>query len=134
MSHLFLGWALSFAGRSKEVIPRIDRAMRLSPRDIYLPGMMTLRAVALFDLKRYEEAFEWAQRARLSPNPRTMTFAVLTAALSKLGREEEARAALDDLLAHAPEMSCAKYLAIPFTGPEAMERLVDGLREAGLPK
>ena len=134
MSHHFLGWALSFAGRYKEVIPHIDHAMRLSPRDIFLTGMMTIRAVALFGLEHYEEAFEWVQRARLSPNPRTMTFSVLTAVLSKLGREEEARIALNDLLAHAPGMSCAKYRENPFTGPEAMERLVDGLREAGLPE
>ena len=134
MSHHFLGAVLCSAGRAKEAIPHIDHAMRLSPRDIFLTGMLTLRAVALFDLTRYEEAFEWVQRARLSPNPRTMTFAVLTAVLSKLGREEEARAALDDLLAHAPGMSCAKYRENPFTGLEAMERLVDGLREAGLPE
>ena len=134
MSHHFLGWALSFAGRSVDVIPHIDHAMRLSPRDIFLTGMMTIRAVALFDLERYEEAFEWVQRARLGPNPRTMTHSVLTAVLSKLGREEEARTALDDLLAHAPEMSCAKYRENPFAGPEAMARLVEGLREAGLPE
>ncbi len=95
---------------------------------------MTIRAVALFDLERYEEAFEWVRRARLSPNPRTMTFSVLTAVLSKLGREEEAGIALNDLLAHAPGLSCAKYRENPFTGPEAMERLVDGLRGAGLPE
>ena len=54
--------------------------------------------------------------------------------LMKLGRREEARAALKDLLAHAPGMSCAKYRQNPFGGPEAMGRLVDALREAGLPE
>jgi adenylate cyclase len=134
MSHHFLSEALCSAGRAKEAIPHIDHAMRLSPHDMFLTGMMTIRAVALFDLERYEEAFEWVRRARLSPNPRTMTFSVLAAVLSKLGREEEARIALNDLLAHAPGMSCAKYRENPFTGPEAMERLVDGLRGAGLPE
>jgi adenylate cyclase len=134
MSRYFLGWALCFAGRSKEAIPHIDHAMRLSPRDIFLTGMMTYRAVALFDLERYEEAFECVQRASLSPNPRTMTFALLTAVLIRLGRQEEARAALNDLLSHAPGMSCAKYRENPFGGPEAMERFVDALREAGLPE
>ncbi len=95
---------------------------------------MTYRAVALFDLERYEEAFDWVRRASLSPNPRSMTFALLTAVLTKLGRPEEARAALDDLLAHAPGMSCVKYRENPFGGPEVMERFVDALREAGLPE
>jgi adenylate cyclase len=134
MSRYFLGWTLCFAGRAKEAIPHIDHAMRLSPRDIFLTGMMTYRAVALFDLERYEEALDWVQRARLSPNPRSMTFALLAAVLTKLGRMEEARAALNDLLAHAPGISCVKYRENPFGGPEAMERFVDALREAGLPE
>jgi TolB-like protein/Tfp pilus assembly protein PilF len=134
LSHYFLGSALHSAGRSEDAIPHIDHAMRLSPRDVFLTGMLTSRAFVLFDLERYEEAFGWAQRARLTPNPRSMTFAIWTAVLMKLGREEEARAALKDLLAHAPGMSCAKYRENPFGGPEAMGRLVDVLREAGLPE
>ena len=73
--------------------------MRLSPHDIWITGMLTDRAFVLFDLERYEEAYDWAKRARLSPNPRTMTFAIFAAILSKLGRMEQARAAVDDLLA-----------------------------------
>ena len=134
MSRYFLGAALCSAGRSQEAIHHIDHAMRLSPRDIYLTGMLTHRAFVLFDLERYEEAFDWVQCARLSLNPRSMTFAVLAAVLTKLGRMEEARAAVNDLLAHAPGMSCAKYGEYRFGGPEAMEKFVDALRKAGLPE
>ncbi len=134
VSRYFLGWTLCFAGRAEEAIPHIDHAMRLSPRDIFLTGMMTYRAVAAFHLERYEEALDWAQRASLSPDPRSMTFAMLTAALAKLRRKEEARAALKDLLSHAPEMSCAKYRENPFGAPEFMERFVDALRDTGLPE
>jgi len=130
----FLGAALCSADRSKEAIAHIDHAIRLSPRDIYLTGMLTHRAFVLFDLERYDEAFEWAQRARLSPNPRTMTFALLVAVLTTLGRIDEARTALKDLLAHAPRTSCAKYRENPFGGPKVMKRFVDALREAGLPE
>jgi hypothetical protein len=74
------------------------------------------------------------QRASLRTNPRTMTFALLTAVLTKLGRQEEARAALNDLKTHAPGISCSKYRGNPFGAPEVMERFVDALREAGLPE
>jgi TolB-like protein len=131
-SHHFLGIFLCSAGRSEEAIPHIDHAMRLSPRDIFLTGMMTNRAFMLFDLERYEEALDWVRRASLSPNPRSMTFALLTAVLTKLGREQEARAALDDLLAHAPGISCVKYRENPFGAPEVMARFIDALGEAGL--
>ena len=134
MSHFFFGAILCSAGRAKEAIPRIDHAMQLSPRDIWLTGMLTHRAFCLFDLERYEEALEWVRRASLRPNPRSMTYALMTAVATKLGRSEEARAALCDLQAHAPEMSCAKYQENPFGAPEVMERFVDALREAGLPE
>jgi adenylate cyclase len=134
MSYHFLGWVLLRAGRAKEAIPHLDRAMRLSPRDIFITGMLTDRAFALFDLERYEEALEWSQRARLSPNPRTMTFALFAAVLSKLGRHDEAFTAVNDLLTHAPGMSCVKYRENPFGGPEVMARFVDALRKAGLPE
>ena len=134
LSRFNLGVVLCTAGRTKEAIPHIDHAMRLSPRDVFLTGMLTHRAFCLFDLNRYEEAFEWVHRASLRTNPRSMTFALLTAVLTRLGREEEARAALDNLLAHAPGMSCAKYRENTFGGPEVMKRFADALREAGLPE
>jgi TolB-like protein len=132
MSRYFLGAVLCSAGRAKEAVPHIDHAMRLSPRDIFLTGMLTHRAFILFDLEQYDDAYEWARRASLSPNPRPMTFALLAAVLSMLGRKEEAQAALNDLLANAPGISCAKYRENTFGGPEVMERFADALREAGL--
>lgn len=134
MSRYFLGSVLCRAGRAEEAVAHIDHAIRLSPHDIFITGMLTHRGFALFDLERYEEALEWAQRARLSPNPRSMTYALFAAVLAKVGRKDEARAAVDDLLAHAPEMSCAKYRENLFGAPDVMERFADALREAGLPE
>jgi hypothetical protein len=71
---------------------------------------------------------------RLRTNPRTMTFALYAAVLAKLGRQEEARVALSDLLAHAPEISCSKYRANQFGAPEAMERFANTLHAVGLPE
>jgi len=135
MARYILSTVLCSAGRTEEAIPHVDHAMRLSPRDIFLTGMLFHRALMLFDLERYEETFEWVRRASLSPNPRPLTFALLTAVLIKLERKEEARAALDDLLAHAPGVTCEKFLGNPmFGGPEVLERFIDALRMAGLPE
>ena len=135
MSRYILGVVLYSAGRAEEAIPHIDHAMRLSPRDIFLTGMLFHRALVLFDLERYEEAFDWVRRASLDRNPRTLTFALLTAVLIKLERKEEARTALDGLLAHAPGIACADFQGDPmFGGSEVLARFVDALREAGLPE
>jgi hypothetical protein len=130
----FLGAVLRRAGRCEEAIPHIDHAMRLSPRDMWMTGMLTDRAFVLFALERYEEALGWARRASLSPNPRTMTFAIYAAVLSRIGRQDEARAAVSDLMQHAPGVSCGRYQNNLFGTPEVMTRLVDALGEAGLPE
>ncbi len=62
-----------------------------------------------------------------------MTFAVFAAVLVKLGRLDEARAAVVDLLAHAPRLTHAKYRENLFGTPNVMERLAGALRDAGLP-
>ena len=134
MGWYFFGAVLRRAGREEEAIANFDEAMRLSPRDIWITGMLTDRAFSLFALQRYEEAFEWAKRARLSPNPRTMTFAVYAAVLAKLGRQDEARAAVDDLLDHAPDLTYTKYRKNLFGTPDVMERLASALRDVGLPE
>ncbi len=134
VAHYFLGSVLRRAGRSEEAIPHFDHAMHLSPRDIWITGMLTDRAFVLFDLGRYEEALGWARRARLSPNPRTMTFAIFAGVLWKLGRHEEARSAAADFMKHAPGMTCTKYGRSSFGTPEAMGRLVDALGRAGVPE
>lgn len=134
MARFNLGAVLCTVGRTREAINHIDDAMRLSPRDKWLVAMLTRRAFCLFDLKCYEEALEWARRASLSPHPRPITFAVLTAVLAKLGRRAEAQAALDELLACAPGMSCRKFRRNPSGAPEAMEQLADALRAVGLPE
>lgn len=134
MSHYVLGAILCSAGRANDALPHIDHAMRLSPHDIFLTGMLTHRAFVLFALERYKEAFEWAQRARLSPNPRPMTFALLTAVLIKLGQPDDAKAVLDELMIRVPQMSCAKIQENSFGGADVMERMGDAMREAGLPE
>jgi adenylate cyclase len=133
MARYFLGGVLRRAGRYEEAIPHFEHAMRLSPRDIWITGMLTDSAFVRFALERYAEALEWARRARSSPNPRTMTFAILAALLSKLGREQEARSAVADLMAHAPAITCSRYRNNLFGTPDVMARLVDALGEAGLP-
>ena len=125
---------MPITGRSADAIPHFDHAMHLSPGDIWMTGMLTDRAFALFDLGRYEEAHEWARRARLSANPRTMTFAILAGLLSMLGRHEEAQSAAADFVKHAPGMTCTTYRRSSFGTPEAMGRLAQALSEAGVPE
>ena len=127
--------ALGSAGQPEEVISHIDHAIRLSPHDVAIAGFQTYRAFVLFDFERYEEAVEWARRATRNPYPLAISFEVVTAALTRLGRPEEAGVALSELLAHTPGTSLGRLRQRPWIGrPETMECYLDALREAGLPE
>lgn len=133
MAHYALAFVLTRAGRAAEAIDEFDHAIRLSPRDAFLAGFRAQRALALFDLERYEESVEWANRASRSPHPRYWSFVYLAAALTKLGREDEARAAIDDVMARAPHFSL-DFLRGWWgdSGERTRNPLFDALRKAGL--
>jgi tetratricopeptide (TPR) repeat protein len=135
MAYYVLGAALVFAGRAEKAISHLDHAMRLSPQDGFLGGFQHMRAAALFSLKQYEECAEWARRAAHSPNPRAWSFAFLSAALTKLGREDEAQFALDEAIVRAPNFSLSFVRRTPsILDEEAQERLLETLGDAGLPE
>ncbi|MDP6389983.1 MAG: tetratricopeptide repeat protein, partial [Alphaproteobacteria bacterium] len=135
MAHYILGAALTRAGRAEEALPHLDQAMRLSPQDAFLSGFQHMRSATLFALEQYEECAEWARRAAHGPNPRAWSFGFLAAALTKLGREDEARSALDQALARAPDFSLRFIREMPsIQDPASQDRLHDTLREAGLPE
>jgi hypothetical protein len=60
---------------------------------------------------------------------------ILASALGHLGRAEEARAPLDELLGQIPNFSAAYMLDFsPMIENQDFQHMVDGLRKAGLPE
>ena len=133
-----LGFVLGRGGRPEDALSRIDAAIRLSPRDAFLGGFLAFGSKMLFDSGRYEEALDRARYASHTPNPRWISFQVVVAALIELGRQEEAALALCDLIGHAPTSrlsSIDQRLSWGFpTQSDANRRIVDALRQVGLPE
>ena len=91
-----------------------------------------VRASALFQLERYEEAVEWAQQSVHAANPRVMTFAILAASLSQLDRMDEAKAVLEQLYEHQPNFRISK-ISFPIRRGHGA-KFLDALRKAGVPE
>ncbi len=133
LAHYYLAIALGSVGRLEEAIAKIDDALCLNPLDVAGGGFQTYKSFVLFDLERYDEAVECAQMAIREPYPLSIPFEVLAAALARLGRLKEARAALGDLLEHTPGSSLSSLDGRPWIGrPKTKGRFLDALREAGL--
>ena len=107
--------------------------MRLDPA--FRNSSLHFIAQALFQLGRHAEA-AGRLRERLVLNPQSdSSRLLLAAALGHLGQGEAACQVWRELLAIDPAFSLERRRRVlPFRDPAEFERIVDGLRQAGLPE
>jgi adenylate cyclase len=131
--HSMVGVQLHWVGRSAEAIAFFDRAMALDPHFNSL--LLYFRAQALYQLGRYAEAASHLKR-RILRNPETDVSRVLLAAsLGQMGLVDDAREAWREALSINPAYSLEQRRNVmPYKNPADFERIVEGLRKAGLPE
>ena len=130
-----LGLCLAHLGKYEEAIIHADRAVRLSPHDPSAATWMIARVIAPLVTEQYEEWRQWAERiTEVNPNfPGGWRH--LTAAYAYLNRLDEAHNALARLLQLLPGDSLQREKSyIPSIRPEMADRLLEGLRRAGMPE
>ena len=122
------GTTLTHAGRPNEALERFGEAARLNRR-LWTPHCKA--ALALIDLHRYDEAIAEAQKAaELNPG-QTNSIAFESYAQAQLGRHEEARKLLDDMLARNSERYVPPYhIAVAYAGLGERTKALDWLEKA----
>ena len=126
------GWVRCFADEPETARAHFHAAKRLSPLDNATFRFDSGLGVAHCMLGQYEEALAWLQRAILDTPSWTSSYRLLAACLAHLGRQAEAKAAARELLTRQPDFRIAP-LRWPFKPSVGLERIVEGLRQAGLP-
>jgi tetratricopeptide (TPR) repeat protein len=90
---------------------------------------------AHFGAGRYDEAVLWLERSRQSRPDFPFNLRALASTYSHLGRQEDARMALQESLRLLPDETVSRTRArAPWADPDYLERYIDGLRKAGLPE
>ena len=134
-AHMLLGWILAMTGRADEGMAELEKAMRLSPHDPLMWMFLNAIGSAHFAAARYGEAVEWSERSLQMKPDFPFTFCILAASLVYLDRADEARRVCDKLLQLNPGYSLATArLGVSIAEQEIVNRLIDGLRKAGLPE
>ncbi|WP_394889393.1 adenylate/guanylate cyclase domain-containing protein [Mesorhizobium sp. AaZ16] len=129
-AHTAIGNITEFQGRLEEAVAHYTRAHRLDPQfDMSLHFL----GRALLVLGRYDEA-EIAFKKRLTLAPRSdMTRFYLACLYGLTGRHDEARRYWRETLEVNPNFSFDHLKkALPYRDPGVPDRLVRGLREAGI--
>ena len=119
-----------YTGEPAKAVPYIEQAIRLDPaQQLYRHFLGT----AYFVAGNYETAAV-VFKDRIAITPTTdLSRAFLASALGHLGRKEEARRIWHELKQINPRYSYEDHFGrLPFTDPADVEKLIDGLRKAGL--
>ena len=120
-------------GESDKAIAQLEVAQRMNPLDNKTATFnFTVATVAHFFARRFEESIRWGRRTMaISSNaiiPRWMG----AAALGHLGRIDEARVEIGELLARHPQATLARARNASFRHEWMYDLYLDGLRKAGL--
>jgi len=108
--------------------------MRLSPRDPAAWTFVHHQAFAYLGLGRYEEAVAVEQQALRTPNAGFWPYVPLVSALGHLDRREESERAIRELLRIRPGYSRAVARRQLTVSGAFLERIIEGLANAGLPE
>ncbi len=107
-----------------------SKAIRLSPHDPDMANFVATMGWGHMLADRYDEAIRCAERAvQLKPQWLNVKF-LLAACYGHAARPTEARSVIDDILRQLPRVSIEQLRRAGRTS----DRLLDGLRKAGLPE
>lgn len=126
----------SYLGHGKEAIRMAERALRLSPGGSNLYFFYNFLSIAHYVAENYHESIKWARLSEIEHPSFTSNLRGLCAALSAIGRIEDARETAKKLIVLEPEFKLAVYegTRLPYKPPELRQRILGHLRLAGIPE
>jgi adenylate cyclase len=137
-----LAWCRFYSGSIEKVIPLLEQAMRLSPRD---PQMAVwyhrIGSVHLLEL-RTAEAIVWFEKARSSNREHSSPHVYLASAYALIGQTERAAAELaeartlvrDGRFSGIAHLKASEYFGVPKVRALFETTYFAGLRKAGMPE
>jgi len=135
LAHAFLGCPLATRGADEEAIRSAERALRLSPLDGLVSAYASFAMVfAHFGAERYADGVVWARRL-IEKQPENLMANYLLVAASAMQKDSTtATEALARSLRLQQDFSLAWVSSTtPLIG-EVADRVLEGLRKAGLPE
>ena len=127
-----LAVVLRCAGKSKEAIPVIRKALRLEPiaPDNYVQQL----ALVYFQTGDCKEAIAACEKGLKRQPDNLVSRVIMAAVYGSCGREAEARKEAAEVLRINPKFTVESFMRnIPYKNPSDRDRTAQGLRKAGLP-
>ncbi|TIV03463.1 MAG: tetratricopeptide repeat protein [Mesorhizobium sp.] len=130
LGSVVFGWS----GEAERAIEWSQQGLRLSPFDSWAWAAFDAQAMSHLLRGRYEEACRAAYKSVQANPAHSITYVQLAAALAKLGRLDEAKAAAARVIELQPGFRYSRQFAGVNCAPALAEALGSALRAAGLPE
>jgi adenylate cyclase len=127
-----------FLGHSEDRFAGVETALRLSPRDPAVPQWQLFMCHLHNHLAQWEQAIEWCNKTVAGGNQSFFPFVDLAAANAWAGHDKEAKEAAAQLQKVYPGFTVQTWAGIDWSDDPTFnaqyQRIVEGLRKAGLPE
>jgi tetratricopeptide (TPR) repeat protein len=137
-AHAQIGFAQYCIGHGAETEVHVNRALQLSPRDVFVHRWLFYIGAAKFQLNKDAEAVGWLLRSVEANRNYPPAYFWLAAVLAALGSLDRARAAARAGLAINPRFTVSRFRNAPFSDDPSYlakrERVYEGMRLAGVPE
>ncbi|MDJ0981680.1 MAG: adenylate/guanylate cyclase domain-containing protein [Kiloniellales bacterium] len=132
LAHGLLGLVLNYCGDAKSAVKSVKEALQLEK--VYPVWLIDILAVAYRDCGEVELSIPAAKES-LRLNPQNNDARLILCSDYKLTADhDQARRIADEIIASNPTFRLSDYAkSQPYKNPAALDRLMDILREAGLP-
>ncbi len=132
LAHGLLGLVLNYCGDAESAVKSVKQALQLEK--VYPVWLIDILAVAYRDCGEVALSIPAAKES-LRLNPRNNDARLILCSDYKLAADhDQARRVADEIIASAPTFRLSDYAkSQPYKNPAALDRLMDILREAGLP-
>jgi adenylate cyclase len=133
-AHAALGLVLAFSGEHAEAAAAVERSLRMDPVPPTSDAIVAGLALSLNG--NHNRAIEVLERARTAAPLVDEVHAALAVAYAGAGRLDDARAATEATLRLGPILNVELYRIVyaHFRDGRDLERILDALRQAGLPE
>jgi TolB-like protein len=134
LTHILGSVMLAWGGEAERAIEWSERGMRLSPLDPWAFAAFDAQALSHFHLGRYDKAAQAAYKSVHANPGHSITYVQLAAALGKLGRLEDAKAAAAKVLELHPTFHYSRQFAGVDCEPALAASMGEALKTVGLPE
>jgi TolB-like protein len=136
-AHAYIGNLKLRMGKSAELFPHVETAIRLSPKDPDMYIWLYWIVHAHTHLGRWDEALEWGHKS-VALHPTWLAYADIAAAYAWKGRDAEARNAIREFSKLRPNFTVKQWANLYFSNDPTFLKeyalITEGLRKAGLPE